>query len=408
MALLAVFPAALHAEPRSVSPQGLARVGSLMHSVTQGDGYPGAVVLMARDGRVVAWDAYGHADIARRVPMRRDAIFRLYSMTKPVATVAALMLVEQGKLALDAPIETVLPEFAQPQVFTGGTADTPVLRAASRSITLRDLLTHTAGFATGGAGIEEATRLLERADLHGSADLADFARRTARLPLASDPGTRFRYDGTNTEVLSRMVEVASGMPFADVLRVRIFEPLGMRDTGFEVPRRQRARVVDLPTRGADATLVRAATRSATQPGVRLQDYTSGAGGLYSTARDYLRFCTMLLDGGRYDGRLLLKPETVAAMMKDQLPAGVSPAPLLDAGESFGFGGYVVVDPSVRPRPGSAGAWGWSGAASTYFTIDRHEGLVAILMMQYVPRDDGNDLPKVSARFYQAAYSGLQP
>ena len=397
------------AEPeRGLSAEGRAGLASLLNATTAPGGYPGAVALVARDGRVVAFDAYGFTDIARQKAMRRDAIFRIYSMTKPIATVAALMLVEEGKLALDAPIEDTLPEFARPQVFESGTANAPVLRPARRSITLRDLLTHTAGFATGGKGIEEPTRILERANLHGSADLADFARRASRLPLASDPGTQFRYDGTNLEVASRMIEVASGQSFAEFLRRRIFEPLDMRDTGFDVPQRQRGRVVDLATHGAQGTLLHANEDSVVRPGTPLQRYSSGAGGLYSTARDYLHFCTMLLDGGRYDGKVLLSAESVAAMMKDQLPAGVSPANLLNPGESFGLGGYVVVDPAVRPRPGSVGAWGWSGAASTYFTIDPREHLVAILLMQYLPRNDARDLPKVSARFYDSVYRALEP
>ena len=391
-----------------MTTDGRAALAELIEATTAPGGYPGAVTLVFRDGRIVAFDAYGFGDIARHRPMRRDAIFRIYSMTKPIATVAVMMLVEEGRLVLDAPIEDTLPEFARPQVFDGGTADAPRLRPARRSITLRDLLTHTAGFATGGPGIEEPTRILERAELHGSADLADFARRASRLPLASDPGTRFRYDGTNIEVASRMVEVASGRSFADFLHERVFGPLDMRDTGFEVPQRQRARVVDLSTHGAGSTLIHASEDSAVRPGASLQRYTSGAGGLYSTARDYLHFCTMLLDAGRYDGKVLLSPETVAAMMKDQLPAGVSPAPLLNPGESFGLGGYVVVDPAIRPCPGAAGAWGWSGAASTYFTIDPQEHLIAILLMQYLPRDDAADLPKVGTRFYERVYRALAP
>lgn len=394
-------------DPAAFSRDGLARLDALLREATGPTGYPGAVAVVARDGRVVLFEGYGSSDIVRTMPMAKDAIFRIYSMTKPIATVAALMLVEQGRLSLDAPIERTLPEFAHPRVFAGGTADAPVLRPARRSITLRDLLTHTAGFATGGAGIEEPTRLLERAALHASADLADFARRASRLPLASEPGTRFRYDGTNIEVVSRMVEVASGLSFADFLRERIFEPLGMRDTGFVVPASQRARVVDLPTRGPNDSLVPDAQRSAKRPGEPLQDYASGAGGLYSTAQDYLRFCTMLLDGGRSGGKVLLSSTTIAAMMKGQLPAGVSSDDLLNPGETFGFGGYVVVDPARRPRPGSVGAYGWSGAASTYFTIDPREHLIAILLMQYVPRNDASDLPKISARFYDLVYRALE-
>ena len=395
------------ARARGLSPAGIEQLDAFLREATAPDGYPGAVVLIERDDAILAFRRYGSSDLARTTPMKRDSIFRIYSMTKPIATVAALILVEEGRLSLDAPIERTLPEFASPQVFAGGTADAPVLRPAQRSITLRDLLTHTGGFATGGRGFEEATRLLERADLHGSADLADFANRVGRLPLASDPGTRFRYDGTGIEVMSRMVEVASGLPFAEFLRRRIFVPLGMRDTGFTVPPSQRGRVVDLPTAGPDRTLVRAEGRSATRPGEPLQDYASGAGGLYSTARDYSRFCRMLLDGGRHDGRRLLSKATIDSMMRDELPSDVKPGDQLNPGETFGFGGYVVVDPARRLRHGSVGAFGWSGAASTYFTIDRHERLIAILLMQYLPQNDATDLPKVSARFYDFVYRALE-
>ena len=381
-----------------------------MQAATDANGYLGAVTLIARRGAVVDWRAYGFRDLARTDPMTKDAIFRIYSMTKPIATAAAMILVEEGRLALDEPIAKQLPEFRAMQVFDGGSADAPKTRPAASPITLRHLLTHTAGFATGGAGFEEPTKLLERADLHGSADLADFSRRVARLPLAIDPARRFAYDGTGIEVVSRLVEAASGMPFDAFVQRRVLAPLGMKDTGFTVPDYRRKRIVDITAMGPEGRLVLDDGRTATRPGEMMQNYASGAGGLYSTASDYLRFCEMLLEGGKLRGprgdTIILHPKTVETMMRDQLPDGVSPAGQLNGGEGFGFGGSVVIDPSRRDRAGSPGAYGWSGAASTYFTIDPKQGLIAILMMQHVHRANMQDLPKLSARFYDLVYKAL--
>lgn len=384
----------------------LDRLSTFMQSVTDANGYLGAVTLIARDGEVVDWRAYGHRDLARRQPMPRDAIFRIYSMTKTVATVAALMLVDDGRLALDEPIARYLPEFTTMQVFDGGSADAPRLRPAASAITLRHLLTHSAGFATGGEGYEEATKILERADLHGSTDLADFARRASGLPLATDPGRRFHYDGTGIEVMGRLVEVVAGMPFETFVQRRVLDPLGMNDTGFSVPPSKRTRIADISSMGQDGRLVLDSGSTAARPGERMQRYASGAGGLYSTAPDYLRFCRMLLDGGRLEGRTLLRRETVRSMMRDELPIGMKTGRELTGGERFGFGGSVVVDPTLRDRRGSIGSFGWSGAASTYYTIDPQRHLIALLLMQHLPSEGMKNLPKISARFYDLVHEAL--
>lgn len=385
---------------------GLDRLSTFMQSATDANGYLGAVTLIARDGEVVDWRAYGHRDLARTQPMPRDAIFRIYSMTKTVATVAALMLVDDGRLALDEPIARYLPEFTTMQVFDGGSADAPRLRPAASAITLRHLLTHSAGFATGGEGYEEATKILERADLHGSTDLADFARRTSGLPLATDPGRRFHYDGTGIEVMGRLVEVVAGMPFETFVQRRVLDPLGMNDTGFSVPPGKRTRIADISAMGPDGRLVLDSGSTAARPGERMQRYASGAGGLYSTAPDYLRFCRMLLDGGRLGGRTLLRRETVRSMMRDELPIGMKTGRELTGGERFGFGGSVVVDPTLRDRRGSIGSFGWSGAASTYYTIDPQRHLIALLLMQHLPSEGMKNLPKISARFYDLVHEAL--
>ena len=385
----------------------LARLETFMRSATNAPGYLGAVTLIARHGKLVDWRAFGQRDLARGSPMARDSIFRIYSMTKTVATVALLMLMEEGRLTLEDPIAEHLPAFAKARVFAGGTADAPALRAPERPITIRHLLTHTAGFATGGPGMEEAARLLERAELPRSADLQDFADRVSRAPLGADPGTRFNYDGVNTEVLSRLVEVVSGQRFDAFLQQRIFEPLRMVDTGFSVPARERERIADLTAMGSDGRLTLGPGRSAVAPGEMLNAYFSGAGGLYSSGPDYLRFCQMLLNGGELEGAQLLGRKSVELMTRDHLAQLDPPVTPFSRAEGFGLGGSIVIEVARRGRLSSIGAFGWSGAASTYFTIDPAEQLIAILLMQHLPRDDVPDLPKLSAKFYNLVYQALR-
>lgn len=395
------------ADTQGVSAARLQRLHDFMRAATGPDGYLGGVTLVARNGRIVDWQAYGHRDQARREPMRRDSIFRIYSMTKTVTSVAVMMLVEEGKLTLDDPLSRHLPGFDAPQVLVGGSVDVPKLRPASRPVTLHDLLTHTAGYPAGVKGDELAVRLMERIDPHGAADLRGFAERMRRVPLAADPGTRFGYDGASLELLARVVEVASGQSFDRFLRQRIFEPLAMHDTGFSVPATQRSRVVDLTRMGAAGKLEIADTASARHPGEPLNAYDSGAGGLYSTAGDYARFAQMLLDGGTLDGHTLLGRKTVELMLRNHLTMLDPPVTQFSDAEGFGLGGYVVLDPARRGQLGSPGQFGWSGAASTYYTIDPHEHLLAILMLQHLPREDGGrDLPRISRNFYDLVYQAL--
>lgn len=410
-----------------------------LRSVTGRDGYLGAVTLVARDGRIVDWQAYGHRDLARRAPMRRDSIFRIYSMSKTVASVAAMLLVEQGRIGLDDPVSRYLPELARPQVVAGGDLAAPRLRAASGEITVRHLLTHTAGFAAGRDGDELAAALVRRQDPHAAADLQGFVERLSRAPLAADPGTRFGYDGAALEVLARVVEVVAGQAFDAFLRERVFAPLAMHDTGFEVPPSQRERVVDLTAMGEDGRLRIADGASAREPGARLNAYPSGAGGLYSTAADYARFAQMLLDGGRIaavaglcgdgDGartavapaptpadacgdapvsKRLLRADTVAAILRNQLGMLDPPVNQYSDGEGFGFGGYVVIDPAKRDRPGARGQFGWSGAASTTYAIDPQQRLIAIALLQHLPHGEARrDLPRIGNDFYRQVYRALK-
>ena len=394
-------------EAQGVSSARLQRLHDFMRQATGDDGYLGGVTLLARNGRSVDWQAYGHRDLARREPMRRDAIFRIYSMTKTVTSVAVMLLVEEGKLTLEDPLSRYLPGFATPQVLVGGSVDAPKLRPADKPLTLHALLTHTAGYPAGRKGDELAVQLMERIDPHGASDLRNFAERMSRVPLAADPGTRFGYDGASLELLARVVEVVSGQSFERFLQQRIFDPLQMRDTGFRVPAAQRSRVVDLTRMKADGRLELADTTSARHPGEPLNAYASGAGGLYSTAGDYARFAQMLLDGGTLDGRVLLGRKTVELMLRNHLTMLDPPVTQFSDAEGFGLGGYVVLDPARRGQLGSPGQFGWSGAASTSYSIDPQEHLLMILLLQHLPREDGGkDLPRISRNFYDLAYQTL--
>ena len=389
-----------------VSAERLKRLDGYLQDITARGDYLGAVALVAREGKIVDWSAYGYRDLARQDKLPRDAIFRIYSMTKTVTAAAVLTLMEEGKLTLDDPIGKHLPEFANMVVFTGGTADAPQTRPVEHPITVRQLLTHTPGFAVYGKPADEVNVLFNRAALSASPDLKEYARRLARLPLAHEPGEQFHYDGVPTQLLARLVEVLSGMPFDRYLQARIFTPLGMADTGFSIPPVKRARIADMTSTNADGKLVPPAPGMVPAAGEQLNPYFSGAGGLYSTAADYARFAQMLLNGGQLDGASILGRKTVELMMQNHLTQLNPPVTEFSPGEGFGLGGSVVLDVARRGRLASPGAFGWSGAASTYYTIDPKEKLVAILMMQHLPQGLPTDPPKASVKFYNLVYQAL--
>ncbi|WP_430387554.1 serine hydrolase domain-containing protein [Dyella sp. 20L07] len=389
-----------------VAANRVERLHTYLRQATDAKGYLGAVSLVMRDGRIVDWQAYGYRDLARQQPLRKNDIFRIYSMTKTVTSTAVMMLVEEGRISLTDPLSRYLPGFDAPQVLTNTAEGVATMHPASKPITLHALLTHTAGFPAGLKGDAEANKFMARIDPHGAHDLRDFAERMSHTPLAADPETRFGYDGASIELMARVVEVVSGEPFDKFLQQRIFTPLAMRDTGFSVPAAQRARVIDLTTMDDHGKLVIADTPSARHPGEPLNAYSSGAGGLYSTAGDYARFAQMLLNGGSLDGTSLLSRKSVELMMRNQLTMLDPPVTQFSDAEGFGIGGYVVIDAARRGQLGSNGQFGWSGAAFTYYTIDPQERMVAILLLQHLPRDDVKDLPRLSRNFYNLVYQTL--
>lgn len=340
---------------------------------------PGAVALVARRGKVALFEHLGLQDPVAGTRMARDALFRIYSMTKPIVSVATLMLVEQGRLLLSDPVEKFLPEFAGQQVAQElGGVRTRV--PAQRPATVQDLLRHTAGLTYEFLGVSGVQRAYAEARL-GSRERsnAEFCAALSDIPLMFQPGSVWEYSRA-TDVLGRVVEVVSGQGLGAHLREHLFEPLGMPDTGFTVPAHQLGRMAEPFAHDPDGGVPMVVT-DFRHPG-RME---GGGGGLVSTARDYARFLQFMLNKGALDGVRLLGPRTVDYMTADHLGTiPVAPgasAALLPPGHGFGLGFAVRTARGVAPTPGSVGMYYWGGIAGTTFFVDPAEELFAILMIQ---------------------------
>jgi CubicO group peptidase (beta-lactamase class C family) len=369
-------------EALGFSSSRLARIAAWQQSQVDAGAFSGAVAAIARNGRVAYLRAVGFRDNAKTIPLQPDAIFWIASMTKPVVSVAAMMLVEEGKLDLAAPVHQYLPELGD--VMVGVETTDPAsgqsklaLEPQRRPMTVEDLLRHTSGLVYGEDGNTLVHKLyrengLYDAGLARDSTLKDFVSRVAKLPLAHQPGEVWEY-GHSADVLGRVVEVASGQPLDRFLDSRLFKPLGMVDTGFWVPPEKLARLVDPPA-GAAIRPDRDVTRPTT--------LFSGGGGLVSTAADYLRFCQMLLNGGELDGVHILSPATVRRMTTNALPPGIRFGN--STGSKWGLGFAIRSDPAWSTVPGSVGSFTWSGAWGTYFWVDPAEQLIAVQLIHVPP------------------------
>jgi CubicO group peptidase (beta-lactamase class C family) len=353
----------------------------------------GAVTLVARRGEVALLSPLGLMDRERKKPMRTDTIFRIYSMTKPVTSVALMMLYERGAFSLADPVHRYIPAWANLRVHRHGCHPNFMTDAPARAMTVRDLMTHTSGLSyhiMERSPVDDAYRKLGIGGPDGT--LRDMVDKLAALPLEYSPGTRWGYS-IATDVLAYLVEVLSGQRFDDYLRTQIFEPLGMVDTSFTVPADKIDRLAANYTRlpgSTDATLLDDPLDS---PYTRPRTFLSGGGGLVSTAIDYYRFCEMLRRGGELDGVRLLGPRTIAYMATNHLPDGKDLAALAMPstfsetrydGVGFGLGFYVVVDPVRAQVPTAVGEYGWGGMASTAFWVNPAEDLVVVFLTQLVP------------------------
>ena len=353
----------------------------------------GYAAYFARDGKVVDWHAHGWRDIDGRKPFETDTIVRLYSNTKVITAVAVLTLMEQDRLKLGDPIEKYLPELKDRHVLVGGTADAPELAPAKRAITVLNLLNQTSGYyydADYSAGNAVAIELFRRAHVWEAANMDDFVRRVAALPVLENPGERFRY-GINLDLLGAIVERASGERFDWYLDEHIFTPLGMRDTAFWVPDAKIDRLSLLYATDASGRLVAAppvSNRTARPDGSGVQ---SGGGGLYSTSGDYARFAQMLLNGGELDGVRILSRKTVELMRENHLGHLPYPHPFDREDRGYGLGVQMVTDLGRSTMLGSEGMWGWDGAASTICWIDPKERTVLLMITQRFPFNAENFL-----------------
>jgi len=385
-------PAASTPASVGISAERLKRLHAGMQSFVDRKEAAGIVTLIARDGKVVDVNASGFQDVAAKTPMRTDTLFRIASMTKPVTSVALMMLYEEGKLLLTDPVSKFIPAFKSSRVLEG--AADPV--AARRGINLRDLLTHRSGITYGfinGGPVGGGYRKNGIVDGLATTNLtlAEAIDKLAAEPLIAHPGAAWNYS-LSTDVLGRVVEVASGMPFEVFVRERILKPLRMGDTDFVVPEAKWPRLATAyAPDGAGG--IRPMTDPETfgntvmSPGTSYKPegktYYSGGAGLVSTARDYARFGQMLLNGGALDGARLLSPKTVELMTASHT-ADLPPSGLIGGGAQFGLGFRVVTDVGATQTLGSNGTYGWSGIYGTNFWVDPKERLVAIVMVQRYP------------------------
>lgn len=374
-------------EDVGVSSARLTRIDDFVERHLEAHHFAGAVTVVARRGKVVHFDAYGMQDRKSGIPMSKDSIFRIYSMTKPITSVAVMILFEEGHFLLDDPVSRWLPEFEGLEVGVEE-VDTKtgekVLKTApsNREVTIRDLLRHTSGLTYGFWGTSLVDKMyLDKKVLTEDETVQDTIAKLGTIPLKHQPGTVWEY-GLSTDVLGRLIEVISGRPFDEFLAERIFAPLGMADTAFYVPPEKMNRLTTVYEPNETNDAMAPYDPSKTRDYLKKPTYFSGGGGLVSTAADYLRFSQMLLDGGVLDGARILGPETVELMTTDHLVGIDDRRDLGPYGFGLGFG--ILLDRGISGSILSEGSYGWGGLAHTGFWIDPEEALIGIFLTQILP------------------------
>jgi CubicO group peptidase (beta-lactamase class C family) len=362
-------------EDIGLSTSGLARLGRVMQDEVQRGRVPGAVALIARRGQLAYYESFGQRDPASGAPMARDSIFRIYSMTKPIVSVAAMMLWEEGRFLLSDPIAKFLPELGPVKVAVVQDSGLGYVDA-DRPITIQDLLRHTSGLTYEFRGNGPVHKLYNAARIYSrDQSNADQVAGLSKLPLLHQPGTKWEYS-RSTDVVGRLVEVLSGISLGQYLQHHIFGPLGMIDTAFHVPAPLQARLAEGfakdPETGSGVQLIN--VKSAPK-------FESGGGGLVSTAADYARFLQMMLNFGRLNGVRFLSRKTIELMTADHLGPITGAPDLLLPGYGFGLGFAVRLQPGISHVPGSVGQYFWGGLAGTTFWVDPAEQLFAIMMIQ---------------------------
>lgn len=386
--------------PRAKSPEEVGLSSARLQRITQGlkneiekGTIPGAVVIILRKGKIAYYEAFGYQDREKNIPMPKNAIFQIASMTKPFTSLAIMMLAEEGKIQIVYPVSRYLPEFKNLKVGLEKKDEATgkmelVLETASREITIQDLLRHTSGLTYGIFGKSMVKDLYNKAGVFDYNNTnAEMVTKMSQLPLQYHPGTTWEYS-MSTDVLARIVEVVSGMEFDKFVAEKITKPLKLNDTGFWVEGEKQRRLAEVQV--DPATGKKPAMRDVTKK----PRWISGGGGMVSTALDYARFGQMLLNGGTLDGKRLVSRKTIELMTANHLPPGIKYGPLVpiqftgisptpEEGGGFGLGFGVRLEPGRSPLPGSVGDYFWAGAYGTYFWIDPKEKLVTVMMM-YAP------------------------
>jgi CubicO group peptidase (beta-lactamase class C family) len=388
----------------------LARIDSHFGRYVDDGRLPGWQVLVSRGGRVAHLSSYGMRDVEAGLPVEDDTVFRIYSMTKPVTSVAAMMLYEEGLLDLKDPVARYVPAFADARVYRSGSTTKPVTEPLLEPMLVWHLLTHTSGLTYGFHHAHPVDAMYRTAGFEwGSppgADTAACCDAWASMPLLFQPGAEWNY-GVSTDVLGRVVEVVSGQTLDEFFRQRIFDPLGMDDTAFHADEARQPRLAALYIPGPDLKAVRmdALGRTATSPPA----FLSGGGGLVSTTADYHRFTQMLLGGGELDGTRLLGTRTIAYMTRNHLPGGAELEAMARptfaetsfSGMGFGLGFSVLEDAAENKVMGSEGEYAWGGAASTAFFVDPVEEITAVFMTQLLPSSTHPIRPQLKRLIQQA-------
>ncbi|MGZ6223093.1 MAG: serine hydrolase domain-containing protein [Syntrophales bacterium] len=389
------LPKAKTPEEVGLSTERLKRISAGFQADVDKGMIPGAVIMIVRRGKVAYFEAIGYQDREKKIPMKRDSIFRIASMSKPFTSLAIMMLAEEGKIQLFKPASTYLPEFKDLKVGVEKTDPATgqkelTLVPPEREMTVQDLMRHTSGITYGIFGKSMVKELYNKTKEGNPWDFnqtnAEMVTKFSKLPLANQPGTTWEYS-QSTDVLGRIVEVVSGLELDALIAERIAKPLKLSDTGFWAEGEKRAmRVAEPqvdPVTGKRPTMIPDATKR--------PRWISAGGGMLSTASDYARFCQMFLDKGALDGVRMVAPKTVELMSSNHLPPGtkfasgswaqfIAMLPSPEMGQGFGLGFCVRTEPGLNPCPGSVGEYYWAGALGTYFWIDPREQLIAVLMM----------------------------
>lgn len=393
------------AKNTAVDYHRLSRIDTLLNDYIKKDWIKGAVTIVVKDNQLVQYKAYGYADAETKKPMVNSTIFRIMSQTKAIASVGAMMLYEEGKFLLDQPIADFIPEFRRPKVIASyNPKDTTYTTVpARREITFRDLLTHTSGLGYAGIGTDTMNAIYAKANIpsglgHFDVSLLESMKALAKQPLAFQPGQRWMY-GLNVDLLGCLIEVISGMSLEKYLAKKIFEPLGMKDTYFNVPKEKFNRLATVYTENPPGTIIKwSHTFRNIDPDYPMMphQFFSGGAGLSSTALDYAIFLQMLLNGGVYNGKRIMSPRTIELMTQNQI------GNLSLGKDKFGLGFQITTTEGAATGSKSKGSFAWGGYYGTTYWADPEKKMVCLLMVQHTPNSHGD----LSKKFETLVYSSL--